>query len=47
LVTRHKFNAAGVSDFGDELDLSMDKSFTLSDAELPFKKPNMLLKHAN
>ncbi|MEZ5814445.1 MAG: alginate export family protein [Alphaproteobacteria bacterium] len=40
-------DASGTGDFGDELDLSIGKSFTLPDAGQPFKKVNVLLKYAD
>ena len=45
----HEFDsdAAAVGDFGDELDLSIGKSFTLPDSGQPFKKVNVLLKYAD
>ena len=36
-----------VGDFGDELDLSIGKTFTLPDAGQPFKKVNVVLKYAD
>lgn len=45
----HDFDSddGGTGDFGDELDLSVGKSFTLPDAGQPFKKVNVLLKYAD
>lgn len=45
----HNFdsNDGGGGDFGDELDLSIGKSFALPDAGQPFKAVNFLLKYAD
>jgi hypothetical protein len=45
----HDFDSdsATAGDFGDELDLSIGRSFTLPDAGQPFKKLNVLLKYAD
>lgn len=40
-------NNSSSGDFGDELDLSISKSFTLPDAGQPFEKVNVLLKYAD
>ena len=48
-ATYHDFDsdAAAVGDFGDEIDLSVGKTFTLKDAGHPFKNVNVLLKYAD
>lgn len=48
-ATYHDFDSktSTVGDFGDELDLSIGRSFTLPDAGQPFKKVNVLLKYAD
>jgi len=48
-ATYHDFDsdAATVGDFGNELDLSISKSFTLPEAGQPFKKVNVLVKYAD
>lgn len=48
-ATYHDFDsdASTVGDFGDELDLSIGKTFTLPDGGQPFKKLNVLLKYAD
>lgn len=45
----HDFDsdATTVGDFGDELDLSIGKSFALPDAGQPFKKVNVRLKYSD
>jgi hypothetical protein len=43
----HDFEGEEGGDFGDELDLSIGKTFTLPDAGQPFKKVNVLLKYAD
>jgi hypothetical protein len=45
----HDFDSNGgtAGDLGDELDLSIGKSFTLPDAGQPFKKVNVTLKYAD
>ena len=40
-------NDSSTGDFGDELDLSVEKSFMLPDAGQPFKKLDVLLKYAD
>lgn len=48
-ATYHDFDSDSttVGDFGDELDLSIGKSFILPDAGQPFKKVNVLLKYGD
>ena len=45
----HDFDShdGGTGDLGDEIDLSIGRSFTLPDAGQPFKKVNVLLKYAD
>lgn len=48
-ATYHDFDSdsATVGDFGNELDLSIGKSFALPDAGQPFESVNVLLKYAD
>lgn len=48
-ATYHDFDSkeSTIGDFGDELDLSVGKTFTLPDYGQPFEKVNVLLKYAD